>query len=121
MLQRELVLPRLVQSFGLSDYAGAKDDTITVRAPAILAARDYEWRTRSAPIVVDDIVESSIPVTLGSTVKVTQVRGRPVESDLVDFVVPTVHPSSILRVPPERRTEAEDAFVGDLRAAAALL
>lgn len=64
---------------------------------------------------------TAVKSQLGSTVKVTQVRGRPVESDLADFVVPTVHPSSILRVPPERRTEAEDAFVGDLRAAAALL
>lgn len=64
---------------------------------------------------------TAVKSQLGSKVRVTQVRGRPVESDLADFVVPTVHPSSILRVPPERRREAEGAFIADLRAAASLL
>ncbi|MCU1500577.1 MAG: hypothetical protein JWM47_4530 [Acidimicrobiales bacterium] len=64
LLQRELVLPRLVQRFGQSDFVGAKDDTINVRVPAILQAREYEWRTRTSPIVVDELEELSIPVSL---------------------------------------------------------
>jgi hypothetical protein len=35
-----------------------------VRVPALLTAREYEWRTRTAPIVYDTLTELSIPVTL---------------------------------------------------------
>lgn len=64
LLQREIVLPRLVWTFGQADFAGAKDDTITLRLPAVLTARDYEWRTRTAAIVVDDLTETSVDVKL---------------------------------------------------------
>ena len=57
---------------------------------------------------------------LGSKVKVTQDRGRPLESDLADVVLVTVHPSSILRAG-DRREEAYRAFVEDLEAVAQLL
>lgn len=64
LLQRELILPRLVQRYGLADFRGAKDDTVNIRIPAILAAREYEWRTRTREIVVDDLEQYSLPVTL---------------------------------------------------------
>lgn len=64
LLRRELILPRMVQRLGIADFRGAKDDTVNVRVPAILNAREYEWRTRNNPIVVDEIIEESIPVTL---------------------------------------------------------
>jgi DNA polymerase len=65
---------------------------------------------------------------LGNDFRLTAHRGeviRPPESaDLpaldVDLVV-TVHPSSILRGPPQARDEAFDGLVADLRFAAALL
>jgi DNA polymerase len=57
---------------------------------------------------------------LGSKVKVTQDRGRPLESELADLVVVTVHPSSILRAG-DRRHEAYEAFVEDLETVAQLL
>jgi len=56
---------------------------------------------------------------LGSSFRVTQSRGRPLESSLAPTVVATVHPSSILRAPDsEARHLAMAAFVHDLRAAA---
>lgn len=64
VLRRELILPRLVQRMGLTEFRGAKDDTVNVRVPALLTAREYEWRTRTAPIVYDTLTEESIPVTL---------------------------------------------------------
>jgi hypothetical protein len=64
VLRRELILPRLVTRMGLSDFRGAKDDTVNVRVPALLTAREYEWRTRTAPITYDTLIEESIPVTL---------------------------------------------------------
>lgn len=64
LLQREIVLPRLVTRYGERDFMGAKDDTVNVRVPALLQGRDYEWRTRTSPIVVDELNELSVPVTL---------------------------------------------------------
>jgi hypothetical protein len=64
LLQRELVLPRLVKRFGPDDFRGAKDDTINIRIPSLLVGREYEWRTRTAPIIVDQLQETSIAVEL---------------------------------------------------------
>lgn len=66
MLQNELILGRLVKRYGKADFAGAKNDTINVKVPAVLSAREYEWRTRNNPIQYDDLEEFSVPVTLDS-------------------------------------------------------
>jgi uracil-DNA glycosylase family protein len=59
---------------------------------------------------------------LGSSFRVTKMRGVPVESDLAPTVIATVHPSSILRAPDEEaRRQAMQDFVADLRAVAAHL
>jgi uracil-DNA glycosylase len=54
---------------------------------------------------------------LGRTFRVTQVRGRPVESSLAPVVIATVHPSSILRAGEDRDAEYS-AFVSDLEVVA---
>jgi uracil-DNA glycosylase len=59
---------------------------------------------------------------VGRHVRVTVDRGRPLDSQLAEHVLATVHPSSLLRAPDEAaRREAYAAFVTDLRAVAALL
>ena len=58
---------------------------------------------------------------LGREFRVTRERGRPVESDLAENVVATVHPSSILRADPADREREYDAFVNDLRVVAGLI
>jgi uracil-DNA glycosylase len=56
---------------------------------------------------------------LGSDFRVTKQRGTFVPADLpAEWVTATVHPSSILRGPPEERDDAMAAFVADLRIAA---
>lgn len=64
LLQRELMLARLVTRFGPDDFRGAKNDTINLTIPSLLAGREYEWRTRNQPIVVDELAETTIPVSL---------------------------------------------------------
>jgi hypothetical protein len=64
LLQREITLPRLVARFTETDFKGAKNDTITAKIPSLLKGREYEWRTRNAPIEVDELEEFSIPITL---------------------------------------------------------
>ena len=58
---------------------------------------------------------------LGRQFRVTQNRGKLLESDLAQAVTATVHPSSILRGEPEQREANFAAFVDDLRVVADLL
>jgi hypothetical protein len=58
IMERRLVSPYI--STRIPDagnvFNGAKDDTVTLDVGRLKAvARDYEWRTRTAPIVMDDI------------------------------------------------------------------
>ena len=66
---------------------------------------------------------------MGSSFRLTQHRGEvlrlPADAsetglDVDPQVVATVHPSSVLRGPPEDRDKAFDALVADLRVAAQL-
>jgi uracil-DNA glycosylase len=75
------------------------------------------------------VVEPRVLVCLGATAaqallgrqfRVTRERGRPVDSDLAEHVLATVHPSSILR-DPETREQEYAAFVEDLRVVSKLL
>jgi DNA polymerase len=56
---------------------------------------------------------------LGKSFRVTQSRGTPLESDLADVVVATIHPSAVLRA--DDREAMFAGLVDDLRAVAALL
>jgi uracil-DNA glycosylase len=59
---------------------------------------------------------------LGSSFRVTKLRGVPIESDLAPTVIATVHPSSILRAPDEEaRLQAMGDFVADLKVVASHL
>lgn len=68
MLQRDLILPRLVRRLGIADFRGAKGDTINIKIPSLLVGREYEWRTRTNPIEVDDLEEYTVPVALNKHV-----------------------------------------------------
>jgi uracil-DNA glycosylase family protein len=58
---------------------------------------------------------------LGRQFRVTRERGKPVDSDLAEHVLATIHPSAILRGDPESREQEYAAFVRDLKAVAELL
>jgi uracil-DNA glycosylase family protein len=58
----------------------------------------------------------------GSSFRVTQHRGKLLDSDLAPIVAATIHPSSILRKPDEpSRAEEREAFAEDLRVVAQAL
>ena len=76
------------------------------------------------------IVQPRVLVCLGATAaqtllgrqfRVTKERGRPIESDLAEQVLATIHPSAILRGDPKTREQEYAAFVADLRTVAELL
>jgi uracil-DNA glycosylase len=75
-----------------------------------------------------DVVRPRVLVCLGATAaqallgrdfRVSRQRGVPIDSELAEHVVATVHPSSILRADEREREFAE--FVGDLEKVAALI
>jgi DNA polymerase len=53
---------------------------------------------------------------LGKSFKVTQERGKPLDSELADLVLATIHPSAVLRA--ENRDELFAGLVSDLHVAA---
>lgn len=74
------------------------------------------------PRVIVCLGATAAQALVGRHVKVTQDRGRPLDSPLAEHVLATVHPSSLLRAADEQaRHAAYAAFVADLRAVALLL
>jgi hypothetical protein len=112
LLERELVLPRLVWRMGINDFKGAADDTVTVRVPARTTAREYEWRTRVSPIVLDELTETSVAVTLSkhpySAVAVTD---EELTLDIVNFSEQVLRPQ-IRAVAEKLETYVYDAMNG---------
>src|SRR4051794_36676292 len=76
-----------------------------------------------APRVLVPLGATAAQSLLGRSFKVTQLRGEPIEgTGLADFVVATVHPSSILRAPDDdARREGRRALAADLSVVAELL
>jgi hypothetical protein len=68
LFQREQLLSMLITRIGGDQFKGALGDTITMRTNdrLVARARAYTWRTRPAPIVLDDITgyEDGIPIKL---------------------------------------------------------
>jgi uracil-DNA glycosylase family protein len=76
------------------------------------------------------VVEPRVLVCLGATAaqallgrdfRVSRQRGEPVDSDLAEHVLATVHPSSVLRADEDRRELEFRAFVDDLKKVAKLV
>jgi uracil-DNA glycosylase len=66
------------------------------------------------PSVIVALGGTAVRALLGPKEKVLANRGRFFESEWGPRILVTVHPSSILRVPPEDREQAFDLFVKDL-------
>ena len=67
------------------------------------------------PRVIVALGATAAQALLGPKFKVTERRGRPVPSEWADAVIPTVHPSSVLRAPGDTRDQARRAFFSDLK------
>jgi uracil-DNA glycosylase family protein len=73
------------------------------------------------PELVVALGATAAQALLGPAFRVTKERGKLLSSPLAPRVVATVHPSSILRAPPDSRDDERTAFVKDLRKVAKLL
>jgi DNA polymerase len=74
------------------------------------------------PKVIFCLGATAAQAMLGNKFRLTQERGVPVKDRRAEYVVATVHPSSILRTPDTvDRRAAYSRFVDDLRVARRLL
>ena len=74
------------------------------------------------PKVLVPLGATAAQALLGRQFRVSQDRGRPIDSDLAPYVLATVHPSSILRQrTDEERTAAMVDFIADLEVVAELM
>jgi hypothetical protein len=85
LLQREIVLPRLVWTQPSANFVGALNDTITLRVPATLTGRTRVLRA-SAALVADDLTETSVPVQLDThAYSLLNVTDEQLTLDIRDF------------------------------------
>src|SRR5688572_4231481 len=80
LLEREIVLPRMVWQDAGGSFVGAKGDTITIRLPAYVKARRRGLRS-DAPITTGEIHERKVDIVLDTHIY-TPVHVRDVEMTL---------------------------------------
>jgi DNA polymerase len=93
-------------------------------AREILACRPWLEAELSVlqPEVLICLGATAAQALLGKDFRVSQERGRFVESPLAHYVMATVHPSSILRAPDDETRHAEmKRFIADLKKIAAVI
>lgn len=85
LLEREIVLPRLVWTQPDANFMGAFNDTVTLRVPATLDSRTREMRS-STGLVADDLTETSVPVVLDTHVyNLLNITDEQLTLDISDF------------------------------------
>jgi uracil-DNA glycosylase len=67
------------------------------------------------PRVIVALGATAAQALLGKQFRVTQDRGKPIPSALAEAVVATVHPSAVLRAPDDKRDQAKQEFIADLK------
>lgn len=67
VLEREIILPSLVWRDAGGDFAGAANDTISIRLPAYTGARRRGLRANTA-LTVDKLTETKVDVTLDTDI-----------------------------------------------------
>ena len=112
-------VPNAVKHFRF-EQRGARRIHTTPAVGHVRACRpwlDAELRV-VRPAVVATLGATAAKALLGPKFRITESRGTVLEWEGV-ALVPTIHPSAILRMEPEERDAAFDALVADLRVAAA--
>lgn len=95
-LEAKATLPFAFTRFNGDSIKGAKDDTVAVfKTPGITRARDYEWRSRTAPIVLDRIARTQTAIKLGEHVyNAVPVTDEEMTLDVTNFAQEVVAPQA---------------------------
>lgn len=94
-LERDVVLPNIVTPFDGRAFVGAEDDTVTFRLPGVTIARDYDWRTRVNPIIVDKIARTKVAIVLDThTYSANAITDEELTLDIESFQTDVVFPQT---------------------------
>jgi hypothetical protein len=92
LLRREIVLPALVWRDAAGDFAGARDDTISLRLPAYARANTRALRSGSTRSR-DNLAEQKVDVTLSTDVyKDIRISDEELTLDIRDFAQQVLNP-----------------------------
>lgn len=92
LLEREIVLPRLVWTQPDANFKGALDDTVTLRVPATFSSRTRTMRSTTG-LTADDLTETSVPVQLTDHVyKLLNITDEQLTLDITDFATQVLNP-----------------------------
>jgi hypothetical protein len=92
LLEREIVLPRLVWTQPDANFVGALNDTLTLRVPASFDSRTRTMRSTD-PLVADELTETSVPVQLTDHVyKLLNITDEQLTLDITDFATQVLNP-----------------------------
>ena len=97
MVEKQLVLPLLLTIVGKENFTGARNDTVNFKLKdgSIATARDYDFRGRTGPIVLDDIYQTggNIPVRLNThVVSATGLEDEHFTLDDINFATEVLAP-----------------------------
>lgn len=85
LLEREIVLPRLVWTQPDANFMGAFNDTVTLRVPATLDSRTRTMRSTTG-LTADDLTETSVPIVLDTHVyNLLNITDEQLTLDISDF------------------------------------
>src|ERR1051326_5349570 len=92
LLVRELTLPQLVWRDPVGDFAGAFNDTISIRLPAFVNARSRTLRS-GATRTKDQLFERKVDLTLDTDVYLdVPITDEHLSLDIVNFGVQVLNP-----------------------------
>ena len=99
MVERQLIAPYVTRLIGGDNFEGAKGDTVNLktRDGSIATARDYDFRGRTGPIVLDDIFQTggTIPVRLNTHImSATGLEDEHFTLDDIDFAREVLAPQA---------------------------
>ena len=97
MMERQLILPLFLTIVGKENFVGAKNDTVNFKLKdgSIATARDYDFRGRTGPIVLDDIYQmgGNIPIRLNThVVSATGLEDEHFTLDEIQFATDVLAP-----------------------------
>lgn len=88
LLQREIILPRLITRRAFADFVGSQDDTVTIKIPARTTARVNALRATGAgrQVTTDTLTQHSIAIKLENHVyNAIAVTDEELTLDITDF------------------------------------
>lgn len=95
-LYRESVLPNVVTRMSGEVFRGSEGDSVTYTGTALTQARDYTWRTRVDPIVLDRITRPKTSISIGTHIySAVALTDEQLTMDITDFTGEVLQPQLV--------------------------